>query len=164
MAAATQTEVQQPPRFDTDNALVETDNRCSAWISHCIIDFLDTLRPTNQVIKGFGGSWIEEVKTGTIHWSWEDNNGMVHDQIIPNSYYVLQEGGVCLLCMQVTMSTKEKQRHASQCLNYHDHVVLLWKDKYQSTVPMNKEQCEYIHPGSGLLQVPGILYGRRHSS
>ncbi len=40
--------------------------------------------------------------------------------------------------MQVTMSDKEKQRHASQCVTYHDHVVLMWKDRYQLTEPMDK--------------------------
>jgi len=36
------------------------------------------------------------------------------------------------------MSKKEKQRHSSWCVTYHDHVVLMWKDKYQLTVPLDK--------------------------
>ncbi len=40
--------------------------------------------------------------------------------------------------MQVTMSDKEKHRHASQCVTYHDDVVLMWKNKYQLTVPMDR--------------------------
>jgi len=68
MAAATPTEVHQPPRFDTDYAPVGIDNRCSACISHCIEDFVDTPRLSNQVIKGFGGSRTAEVMTGTICW------------------------------------------------------------------------------------------------
>jgi len=40
------------------------------------------------------------------------------------------------------MSDKEKQRHASQCVTYHDHVVLMWKDKYQLTVPMDKSNVD----------------------
>ncbi len=90
MAAATPTEAHQPPRFDTDYSPVGIDNRCSACISHCIEDFIDTPRPSNQVIKGFGGSRTAEVMTGTICWKWEDDNGMVHDQTIQNSYYVPQ--------------------------------------------------------------------------
>jgi len=50
MAAATPTEVHQPPRFDTDYAPVGIDNWCSACISHCIEDFIDTPRPSNQVV------------------------------------------------------------------------------------------------------------------
>jgi len=56
-------------------------------ISHCIEDFIDTPRSSNQVIKGFGGSKTAEFMTGTICWRWEDDNGMVHVQTIPNSYY-----------------------------------------------------------------------------
>jgi len=140
MAAATPTQAAQPLRFDTDYSPVGIDNRCSACISHCIEDFIDTPRPSNRIIKGFGSSRTAEVMTGTISWKWEDDNGMVHDQTIPNSYCVPQ-GNVRLLSpqhwMQVTMSKKEKQRHASQCVTYHDH-VLIWKDKYQLTVSMDK--------------------------
>ena len=88
MAAAISTEVHQPPRFDTDYAPAGIDNRCSACISHCIEDFIDTPMPSNQVIKGFGGSKTAEVMTRTICWRWKDDNGMVHDQTIPNSYYI----------------------------------------------------------------------------
>jgi len=92
--------------------------------------------------QGLGGSQMEEVQTRTICWWWKDNNGTVHDQTIPISYYVLQGGGVGLLppqhWMQVMKKKKKKQRHVSQYVTYHDHVVLVWKEKYQLTVPMNK--------------------------
>ena len=115
MAATPPAGTSQVP-FDTDSAPVGIDNRCSACISHCIEDFIDTPRQSNRVIKGFGGTKISRVQTGTIQWKWEDDNGMVHDQTIPNSYYV-PDGGVRLLSpqhwMQATMSKQEKQRHAS---------------------------------------------------
>jgi len=73
-------------RFDSDSARVGIDNRCSACISHDINDF-ESVHECNKVIKGFGGSKDTAVKTGTLVWNLEDDQGMVHKLRIPNSYY-----------------------------------------------------------------------------
>jgi len=85
--------------------------------------------------KGFGGTTTAQVQLETIQWKWEDNNHMAHDHTIPNSYYV-PDGGIHLLSpqMQSSMGNKERQRHSSQCITCHGHMVLMWKDKYQLTI------------------------------
>jgi len=159
MASTAITDLYQT-QFDTDSGPVGIDNRCSACISNCIEDFIDTPRQSSRVIKGFGGTTTTQVQLGTIQWKWEDDNGMVHDHTIPNSYFV-PEGGIHLLSpqhwMQSTMSNKEKQRHSSQCITYHDHVVLMWKDKYQLTIPLDARNVGTFPPGTQLLQIPSIL-------
>ena len=74
-------------RFDTDSGPLGIDNRCSACISHVAEDFEGPLRDTNRMIKGFGGSRTGNIKFGTIVWHWEDNNGLRHKFVIPNSIY-----------------------------------------------------------------------------
>jgi hypothetical protein len=139
--SATGQAVMNNPVFDTDSGMVGIDNRCSACISNKIEDFIDIPIDSNRVIKGFGGARTSNVKTGTILWKWEDDNGMVHEQKIPKSYYV-PHGGVRLLSpqhwMQVTMSKQEKMTHSSSCLTFHDHVILKWK-KFALTVPLDSE-------------------------
>ena len=87
-------------RFDTDSANVGVDNRCSACISHEAADFVQgTLKPCNRVVKGFGGSRVTNVQTGTLEWSWEDDSGAITTFRIPDSYYV-PAGKVRLLSPQ----------------------------------------------------------------
>ncbi len=42
------------------------------------------------------GARMQNVQIGTIRWRWEDDQGMVHDHTIPDSYYV-PDGQVQLL-------------------------------------------------------------------
>jgi hypothetical protein len=74
-------------RFDTDSDVIGIDNRCSGCISHVRSDFIDTLRPTTRVIRGFGGSRTMNVSIGTLQWSWDDDNGQSHTFTIPKVTY-----------------------------------------------------------------------------
>ena len=74
--------------FDTDSQLVGIDNRCSACITHGCEDMPGELIPCHQSIKGFSGSKVWNVWHGTIKWCIEDDTGVKHTLIIPNSYYV----------------------------------------------------------------------------
>jgi Reverse transcriptase (RNA-dependent DNA polymerase) len=85
--------------FDTDSDDVGIDNRCSACISHVESDFEGSLVACDRVIKGFGGSRTRNVRTGTLKWSWEDDQGNVTTFRIPNSYYV-PDGNMRLLSPQ----------------------------------------------------------------
>ena len=76
--------------FDTDSQMIGVDNRCSACITHVRADMPGDLTPCHQSIKGFGGAKIWEVWRGTIKWCIEDDTGVKHTHIIPNSYYVPQ--------------------------------------------------------------------------
>ena len=74
--------------FDTDSMLIGVDNRCSAFISGYIDDFEGPTRPTDRVIKGFGGTRTTNVQTGTARLYWEDDLGLKHEFKLQNSYYV----------------------------------------------------------------------------
>ena len=74
--------------FDTDSRLVGIDNQCSACITHVHEDMPGELVPCHHSIKGFGGSKLWNVWHGMIKWSIEDDEGITHTLVIPNSYYV----------------------------------------------------------------------------
>ena len=85
--------------FDTDSQLVGIDDCCSACITHVCEDMPGELIPCHQSIKGFGGSKLWNVWHDTIKWSIDDDTGVKHTLIIPNSYYIPQPK-VCLLSPQ----------------------------------------------------------------
>ena len=76
--------------FDTDSQMIGVDNRCSACITHICEDIPCELVPCHRSIKGFGGAKVWDVWRGTIKWCIEDDIGVKHTIIIPNSYYVPQ--------------------------------------------------------------------------
>jgi len=127
--AATQANTPRHIMFDTDSSPIGIDNRCTACISHRIEDFVEPPTPTNRVIKGFGGSRMSNVQRGTIKWRWEDDNGQVHDHIIPDSYYA-PHAGVRLLSpqhwLQNILTPREKANYLGSCITYHNKVIMKW--------------------------------------
>lgn len=115
--------------FDTDSAAIGIDNRCSACISHCADNFEEgTLKQCDRVVKGFGGTRISNVQTGTLLWSWEDEYGIVTTFPIPNSYYV-PDGKVRLLSPQHWAQTQAPNRKGRQnCYERTDgnNCILYW--------------------------------------
>ena len=61
--------------FDTDSAPVGIDNRCSGCITHIRSDIPGEIRECNRAIKGFGGTRVSNVWMGTIHCSWDGDDG-----------------------------------------------------------------------------------------
>jgi hypothetical protein len=64
-----------------------------------IKDFIDVPTPIRRKIKGFTGKTTSTVHIGTIRWNIEDDQGAVHEFIIPESIYV-PEGSSRLLSPQ----------------------------------------------------------------
>jgi hypothetical protein len=117
-------------RFDTDSDVIGIDNRCSGCISHVRDDFIDTLRPTTRVIRGFGGSRTMNVSIGTLQWSWDDDNGQSHTFTIPNSYYV-PDGHIRLLSPQHWAQSHTKNRQQRTERGEHtngNECVLYWEN------------------------------------
>ena len=70
--------------------MIGIDNRCSVCITHVCEDMPVELIPCHRSIKGFGGAKVWDVWHGTIKWHIEDDIGVRHTLIIPNSYYAPQ--------------------------------------------------------------------------
>jgi hypothetical protein len=74
--------------FDTDSGPVGIDNRCSVCMSHVKSDFVGELVESALDVTGFHGTKRCQVYRGTIKWCIADDKGVVHNILIPGSYYV----------------------------------------------------------------------------
>ena len=133
--------VQESGPFDTDAKLIGIDNRCSGCISFERADFKGSLSESQRSIKGFGGTRHFRVWTGTLSWSWDDDNGMSHEFIIPNSYYI-PEGKVRLLSPQHWAQTRrgtDKRGGAGEVTN-GTTTTLFWDgSKKRRTVMLDRD-------------------------
>ena len=129
-------------QFDTDSTPCGVDNRASGCMSDNPQDFEGPLQDCACSIKGFGGTRVYNVKTGTIKWYIEDDDGVVHKHLIPNSYYV-PDGRVKLLSPQHWAKTIKSAtgKEAWETTN-HKECVLHWpgseNKSYKKTVPLSE--------------------------
>ena len=144
---------QRTTLFDTDAEQIGIDNRCSACISHRIEDFIGQPIPTKRSIKGFGGTRVANIMSGTIMWKWSDEQGKIHEFRIPNSYYV-PEGGTRLLSPQHWAQEQRKIHKCRQtlygCNTNHENSTLYWKGGCTLKVPIdpsNNVATFHLAPG-----------------
>lgn len=124
--------------FDVDSGPVGIDNRASACMSHIIQDFVGPVTSTNRVVKGFGGTRVSNIKKGTIRWKLEDDRGMVHTFLIPNSYYVPQ-GGMRLLSPQHWARSQRRKNSEAGETTTADRCVMFWgQQKHKKTIPLSR--------------------------
>jgi len=71
---------------------------------------------------------------------------MIHNHTIPDSYYIPDGQEVWLLSpqhwIQKTMSKQEWCQHSHSCITKHDHILLMWKDKYKWTAPLDSSNVK----------------------
>jgi hypothetical protein len=132
---------QNKVQFDTDSKALRIDNCATRSISPYISDFVTPPVPmNNRKVKGIGGL-MSDVMIGTIKWSIEDDEGQVHDIVLPESIYL--KGGTSRLLSpqhwaQIAKDNHPKP-HGTWCATYHDHVVLHWKQQqYKRTIQLDK--------------------------
>jgi len=73
--------------FDTDSYEIMVDNCCSQSITNNIQDYINPPTNTSIQIKGYNGTTATTPKIGTVLWQWSDDNGKIHNIILPNTYY-----------------------------------------------------------------------------
>jgi hypothetical protein len=84
---AKQTHQDEVAMFDTDAKAIRIDNCSSFFIFSDKRDFITPLKKVNKKLKGLGGI-LFEIYSGTIKWLIEDDDGVLHDIVIPNGLYV----------------------------------------------------------------------------
>jgi hypothetical protein len=89
---------------------------------------------------------------GTVKWKIQDDNGKIHNFILPNTYYS-SAVETRLLSPQHWAQVRNRKRD-TYCVTYYDAIIMRWnKDKYQITAPLSDEQ----HRNLGVVRsVPGI--------
>ena len=72
--------------YDTDSFLIAVDNCCSKCITNSMSDFVGEPKKIDKQVRGIGGD-VQVTYVGTVRWSIEDDDGMVHSFTIPETYY-----------------------------------------------------------------------------
>lgn len=139
MSAAQTKCTQMGTPFDTDSEPVGIDNQCSGCITHVRSNIPGDVVECKRAIKGFGGTQTFNIWSGTIHWKWDDDNGVTHTMIIPNSYYV-PNGQLRLLSPQHWAQQRtgnDKRGGAGERMDATE-VILYWNNKQNTkTVPLD---------------------------
>ena len=120
--------------------MVGIDNRCSGCITHVRSDIPGELRECRRIIKGFGGERHFRVWTGTIHWSWEDDDGRSHDFVIPNGFYI-PDGKVRLLSPQhfgQSQRGSDRRGGAGETTTGLQTVLFWGNRQYKRTIPIDR--------------------------
>ena len=139
-------------KMDTESAKIGIDNRCSLCISHIAEDFIGELRESKRKIRGFGGVIQPKIKTGTLLWRWEDDQGQEHKFLIPNSLFIPSVKCRILSPQHWAQTRQDHQKIATET-TYRAKVVLTWGNKtkqYLKTVPLGKKDnvgTLYLSPG-----------------
>jgi len=127
--------------FDTESIPIQVDNCCSKSITNDINDMVpNSIKHTKRVVRGFKGEECAATCRGTIKWSWDDDMGVSHMFLIPNSYYV-PEATSKLLCPQhwaQEMADHMPLRHGTGCDTNDRCVTLYWSQRLKKrTIPLD---------------------------
>jgi hypothetical protein len=98
------------------------------------------MKVRDKGVRGFRNTIMKITHVGTIKWKIYDDDGMIHDIIIPNSHYVSM-GKSRLLSPQhwsQQLHNNHPTPNGTWCATYHDSVVCYWgQQKYKVTVPLD---------------------------
>jgi hypothetical protein len=72
--------------FDTDSYDILIDNCCSHTLTNDIKDYIEPPIKSEVRVRGYNGS-TDSTMVGTVKWKIKDDNGKVHNFILPNTYY-----------------------------------------------------------------------------
>jgi hypothetical protein len=149
--SATNKERKVRMEFDTDSFDILKDNCCSHTLTNDINNYIEPPVKSSVRVRGYNGS-TNSTKVGTLKWKIKDDNGKVHNFILPNTYYS-SSVETRLLSPQHWAQTRKKGRD-SYCVTYHDAIIMRWnKNKYQITAPLDNRK----HRNVGVVRsAPGI--------
>ena len=114
-------------KFDTDSYSILIDNCASRSITNDSSDFIDEPRKIRGVLTGLG-STVSVKSKGTVKWHIEDDNGKVHNVIVPNTLYI-PNSPTRLLSPQHWAQHNHKQgdsKDGTLAITYADRIELYW--------------------------------------
>jgi len=142
--------------FDTDSQMVRIDNCATASLSNDTKDFIGEMTPTRRKIKGIDGHPQGGLMTGTIRWYIEDDAGVIHEILLPGSYYVPWANSKLLSPQHWAQRAKDNHPvpRGTWCATYADTIVLEWDQrKHRRTVRLDPGSNNVAHirtaPGFG---------------
>ena len=131
-------------RFDTDGGEVGIDNRCSKCMSPYKKDFIGELQKIIVRVTEFGGTHKRVMYIGTLQWKIEDDQGRIHNVIIPGSYYSPDCQMRLISPQHWAQEAKNRGNEESRdpegvkCTGLHNRMILEWGNgKFTKTVPVD---------------------------
>jgi Reverse transcriptase (RNA-dependent DNA polymerase) len=129
-------------RYDSDSKLMAIDNCCSKCITNDLNDYIEPPAKVNTRVQGIGGT-ITATLCGTVRWEIEDDNGVVHQQTIPGTYYNPNSEYKLYSPQHVAQVYNDHtpMQHGTWCATYDDSIVLQWDQrKFTRTVCLDKQK------------------------
>jgi hypothetical protein len=141
--AQSATRPRQDASFDTDSRELRIDNCASRCITNSLKDFVSPPIPAhNRRVQGINGYTNSLVRIGTIRWEIEDDEGRVHDLIIPESIYLPEATSRLLSPQHWAQSTNDNKPNlnGTWCATYQDKIILYWKQgQHRRTVNLDAQ-------------------------
>jgi hypothetical protein len=130
------------PTLETaDNSFYAmVDSGCSYCITNDMSHFVGKVQKLRAKVTGIGGEQILATSVGTVKWSFTNDQGQMHHEYIPNTYYNAQSP-YCLYSpqhiAQIAQDNFPKPRGTYSVL-YEDCIELYWDQRKQKkTVPLH---------------------------
>jgi hypothetical protein len=121
--------------FDTDSYEILIDNCCSHSLTNSKEDFIEPPVKSKVRVRGCNGH-TNSTMVGTVKWRVKDDNGKIHNIILPNTYYS-PSVETRLLSPQHWAQVRGRKRD-TYCITYYDAIIMRWnRDKYQITAPLD---------------------------
>jgi hypothetical protein len=118
-------------RYDSDSFLIVIDNACSFCITNNKQHFVGSPEAVNIQVRGIGGKQVKATLRGTVRWCIPNDEGEIHEELIPNTYY--QEQAVyCLYSPQHVAQVANDNfplPNGTYCATYADSVELFWDQR-----------------------------------
>ena len=116
-----------PMVFDSDSFNLTVDNCSSASVTNDLRDFIEPPRTSRTRIIGVTGV-SSATKVGTVRWRTEDDDGLAHSILLPNTYYA-REAPYKLLSPQHWSQVADDntpEQYGTWCATYADSIVQDW--------------------------------------
>ena len=126
--------------YDSDSYELAIDDCATSSITNCVDDFVDVPAKVRRKVQGIGG-FANNILQGTIRWRIEDDDGRVHEVLLPNTLYI-PSSPRRLLCPHhwaQHLNDNFPDRHGTGCTTYDDVCVLFWnQQKFKRTIKWDK--------------------------
>jgi hypothetical protein len=129
------------PSFAADTFTIVIDNACSYCITNDVKHYVEPPTSINVPVKGIGGKQVTATLRGTVKWSFTNDQGQVHDEYIPNTYYH-QTSPYCLYSPQHVAQIADDNypvKNGTSCTTYATEMELVCDQRTQKrTIQLDK--------------------------
>ena len=124
----------QHATFGHESFTIVIDNACSYCITNDLKHYTMPPEDVNIPVKGIGGVQIRATKKGTVRWSYLNDQGQVHDEYIPNTFYH-KDSPYCLYSPQHVAQVANDNypiENGTMCITYAKEMQLVWDQRRQT--------------------------------